>query len=47
MGTNGKNGPPFYTASLVVNNRRIKFIIDTGSPVILIQKSKVTEITAK
>ena len=42
-----KNGQSlFYTATLVVNNRPIKFIIDTGSPVTLIPKTRFTEVTA-
>ena len=45
MGTKCKNGPPFYTKTLLVNNRPIKFIVDTGSPVILIPKTKFNNIT--
>ena len=45
MGTRCKNGPPFYTKTLLVNNRPIKFIDDTGSPVTLIPKSKFNNIT--
>ena len=40
LGTNGKNGPQFYTATLLVNERPSKFILDTGSPVTLIPKSE-------
>ena len=36
MGTRCKNGPPFYTKTLLVNNRPIKFIVDTGSQLTLI-----------
>ena len=45
LSTNGKNNPPFYTATLLVNNRPIKFTIDTGSPVTLIPKSKFNNTT--
>ena len=45
LSKNGKNGSPFYTATLLVNNRLIKFIIDTDSPVILIPKSKFNNPT--
>ena len=45
MTTNTKNGPPFYTTTVLVNNRPIKFIIDTGSPVTLIPKSKFNKVT--
>ena len=34
------NGPEFFTISALVNNRPIKFIIDSGSPVTLIPKSQ-------
>ena len=40
-----KNGIPFYTRTLLVNNRPIKFIVDTGSPVTLIPKLKFKKIT--
>ena len=40
-----KNGPPFYTKILLVNNRPIKFIVDTGSPVTLKPKMKLNNIT--
>ena len=45
MGTTNKNGIPFYTKTLLVNNRPIKFIVDTGSPVTLIPKLKFNRIT--
>ena len=45
MGTKCKNGPRFYTKSLLVNNRSIKSIVDTGSPVTLIPKTKFSIIT--
>ena len=45
MGTRCKNGPPFYTKTLMVNIRPIKFIFDTGSPVTLILKTKYNNIT--
>ena len=45
LATNNKNGPSFYTVTLLVNNRPIKFIINTGSPVTLIPKSKFNEGT--
>ena len=44
--TNNKNGPPFYLATLLVNNRPIKFIKETGSPLTLIPKSKFIKVTA-
>ena len=40
-----KNGPEFFTITALVNNRPIKFIIDSGSPVTLIPKSKYNGIT--
>ena len=40
MGAKYKNGIPFYTRTLLVNNRPINFIVDTGSPVTLITKLK-------
>ena len=46
LATNNKNGPLFYTATLFVNNRPIKFVIDTGSPVTLIPKSKFNKVRA-
>ena len=46
MGAKNKNGIPFYTRTLLVNNRPIKFIVDTGSPVTLIPKLKFNKITA-
>ena len=45
LATNYRKGPPFYTVTLLVNNRPIKFIIDTGSPVTLIPKSKFNKET--
>ena len=45
LGNGSKNGPPFYTKTLLVNNRPIKFIVDTGSPITLIPKSKFNKIT--
>ena len=47
LGANGKKGPLFYTTTLVVNNRPIKLIIDLGSPVPLIPKSKFNITTTK
>ena len=35
-----KDGQPFFTVTVLVNNRPIKFIIDSGSPVTLIPKQK-------
>ena len=45
VGTTNKNGNPFYTKTLLVNNRPIKFIVDTGSPVTLIPKLKFNRTT--
>ena len=45
IGRKSKNGPPFCTKTLLFNNRPIKFIVDTGSPVILIPKMKFNKIT--
>ena len=45
LGTNGKNGPPFYTATLVVIKRPINFIINTGSPVTPFPKTKFNNTT--
>ena len=39
------NGPEFFTFTALVNNRPIKFIIDSGSPVTLIPKSLFNNIT--
>ena len=39
------NGPDFFTITALVNNRPIKFIIDSGSPVTLIPKSLFNNIT--
>ena len=33
-----RNGPKFFTITALVNNRPIKFIIDSGSPITLIRK---------
>ena len=46
MGTNNRNGPPLYTITLVVINRPITFLINTGSPVTLIPKPKFNNTTA-
>ena len=46
MGATNKNGILFYTRRLLVNNRPIKFIVDTGSPVTPIPKLKFNKITA-
>ena len=40
-----KNGPEFFTLTALVNNRPIKFIIDSGSPVTLIPKSQFNSTT--
>ena len=40
-----KNGLEFFTITALVNNRAIKFIIDSGSPVTLIPKSQFNGIT--
>ena len=40
-----RNRPDFLTATALVNNRPIKFIIDSGSPVTLIPKSLFNNIT--
>ena len=45
MGTKSKKGVPFYTKTLLVINRPIKFIVDTGSPVTLIPKARFNMIT--
>ena len=39
------NGPEFLTVTALVNNRPIKFIIDSGSPVTIISKSQFKKIT--
>ena len=39
------NGPDFFTITALVNNRPIKFIIDSGSPVTIIPKSLFNNIT--
>ena len=45
MGTKSKNGPPFFTETLLVINQPMKFIVDTGSPVTLIPKVTFNNIT--
>ena len=40
-----RNGPLFYTKTLLVINRPTKFIVDIGSPVTLIPKTKFNKIT--
>ena len=45
MGATSKKGTPFYTRTLLVNNRSINFIVDTRSPVTLIPKLKFKKIT--
>ena len=40
-----KDGQPFFTVTVLVNNRPIKFIIDSGSPVTLIPKQKFNGIS--
>ena len=45
MGAKSKNGIPFDTRTLLVNNRPKKYIVDTGSPVTLLPKLKVNKIT--
>ena len=45
MGAKSKKGISFYARTLFVNNRPIKFIIDTDSPVALIPKTKFNRIT--
>ena len=40
-----KDGPDFFTLTALVNNRPIKFIIDSGSPMTLIPKSLFNRIT--
>ena len=45
VGATNKNGTPFYTRTLLVNNRPIKIIVDTGSPVTLVPKLKFNKIT--
>ena len=42
-----KDGQPFFTVTVLVNNRPIKFIIDSGSPVTLIPKQKFNGTTIK
>ena len=39
------DGQTFFTVTVLVNNRPIKFIKDSGSPVTLIPKQKFNEIT--
>ena len=45
VGATKKNGTPFHTSTLLVNNRPIKFIVDTGSTVTLLPKLKFNKIT--
>ena len=45
MGSKRKNGQPLYTKTLLVNNRPINFIIDTGSPLTLSTKANFNNIT--
>ena len=45
MELKSKNGLPFYTRTLLVNNRPIKFIVDTGSPLTPIPKTEFNKIT--
>ena len=40
------NGPKFFTITALVNNRPIKIIIDSHSPVTLIPKSQFNKITS-
>ena len=40
-----KDGQPFFTMTALVNNRPIKFIIDSGSPVTLVPKQLFNHIT--
>ena len=40
-----RNGPEFFIITALVNNRPIKFIIDSGSPVTFIPKSQFNGIT--
>ena len=40
-----KDGPNFFTLTALVNNRPIKFIIDSGSPITLIPESLFNRIT--
>ena len=40
-----KYGQPFFTVTVLVNNRPIKVIIDSGSPVTLISKQTFNGIT--
>ena len=42
---NTKDGQPFFTMTALVNNRPIKFIIDSGSPVTLVPKQLFNHIT--
>ena len=45
MGSKSKNELPFYTKTLLVNNRPIKFIVDTGFPVTIIPNTRFNKIT--
>ena len=40
-----KDGKPFFTVTVLVNNRPIKYIIDSGSPVTLKPEQKINGIT--
>ena len=40
-----KDGPDFFTLTALVNNRPIKFLIDSGSTVTLIPKSQFNRLT--
>ena len=40
-----EDGPDFFSLTALVNNRPIKFIIDSESPVTLIPKSQFNRIT--
>ena len=45
MNPRRSDGQQFYTTTLLVNNRPIKFIIDSGSPVSLIPQQRFNNIT--
>ena len=40
-----KDGQPFFTVTVLVNNRPIKIILDSGSPLTIIPKQKFNGIT--
>ena len=44
MGTKSKNEPPLYTKTVFVHTRPIKFIVDAGSPVPLLPRTKLNSI---